>query len=293
MNTEENQNEGFDYNEAMVRNLGLVTSEEQARLRQATVAIAGLGGAGGAYLVSLVRQGFEKFKIADIDSYELKNMNRQFGARPDTVGRPKIEVMREEALRINPNCQIESFSEGVTPDNIDAFFTNVDVAVDAIEIFEVETHRMFNMNAQRRGIPVLFGAPIGFGAVFIASLPDGPSFDTYFDITDETPYETALAKYLLGLMPSMLQRTYMSQNNVSLKDRRGPSSIASINICTGMVGINAVKIVLGRGVVKALPYYQQFDAMRNKYVLKRLRFGNRNPLQRLKLYIAKRKYGLQ
>ncbi len=282
--------EVLDYDEAFMRNIGLVSREEQARIREFTIAIPGMGGVGGTHLISLVRQGFEKFKIADIDEFETKNMNRQFGARPDTVGRPKVDVMREEALKVNPNCEIEVFNQGVNRENVGKFLEGVDLAVDSVDIFEVDTHQLFCTAAQERGIPVVFAAPIGFGAVFITYDPNGPSFSDYFHIDKDMPYNDKLARFLMGSIPSMLQRTYMLPDNVSLKEQRGPSSIGSVNICSGIMVINTLKILLKRGEVKSLPHYHQFDVMRNKYVVKRLWFGNRNPIQRLKIFIAKRMY---
>jgi molybdopterin/thiamine biosynthesis adenylyltransferase len=284
------QDSTFHYEEAFSRNIGLITEEEQNKLRNSTVAIPGMGGVGGIHLISLVRQGFEHFKIADLDLYEMKNMNRQFGARPDTVGRPKVEVMREEALKINPNCQIEVFTDGVNAGNIDRFLEGVDIAIDAIDIFQVDAYRLFFKEAKKRGVPVVFAAPIGFGAAFFVFDEKSPDFDTYFNVDDATPYYEKLAHFLLGLMPSMLQRAYMSEANVSLKEKRGPSSVGSVDICAGVVTITVLKILLKKGKVKALPYYHQFDVMRNKYVIKRLWFGNKNPLQKIKIFIAKRKY---
>ena len=59
----------FNRDEAFTRNIGLLTIEEQERLRDFTIAIPGMGGVGGANLISLVRQGFEIFKIADLVVY--------------------------------------------------------------------------------------------------------------------------------------------------------------------------------------------------------------------------------
>ena len=74
----------FDYHEAFSRNIGLVTLEEQERLRRSHVAIAGMGGMGGVHLITLARAGIGSFAIADPDCFELANMNRQYGARVDT-----------------------------------------------------------------------------------------------------------------------------------------------------------------------------------------------------------------
>jgi len=79
--------EVFDYSEAFSRNIGLLSQTEQERVRGARVAIAGLGGVGGNHALALARIGFGSFSLADMDKFELANMNRQVGATIDTLGR--------------------------------------------------------------------------------------------------------------------------------------------------------------------------------------------------------------
>lgn len=275
----------FDYATAFSRNIGLLTEAEQERLRTFTIAIPGMGGGGGANFIALVRQGFEKFKIADLDSYELKNFNRQYGARMDTIGRKKAEIMRDEALKINPECQIEIFEAGIDEGNIDAFLSGVDLAVDALDAFVVDTRRLFFNTSLKKDIPVITAGPIGFGSAFLIFLPGGPTFDEYFAISDRMTYDEKLVAFFVGLAPKLLQRPYMRR--VNLGEKRGPSSIGSINIGAGIVAIYALKVLLKKGVVKAVPYYHQFDVMRDRYVSGRLWFGNRNPIQQLKMRLAK------
>lgn len=275
----------FNYDEAFSRNIGLLTQEEQRKLREFTIAIPGMGGVGGAHLIAFVRQGFEKFKIADLDIYELKNFNRQYGASMDTLGRKKVEVMREEALKINPHCTIEVFDGGIHEENISDFLRGVDLCVDGLDAFVIDERRMFFNESQKRGIPVLTAGPIGFSTAFLAFLPGGPTFDEYFAVKDSMSYMERLVAFMVGIVPSLLQRPYMK--SVSFEEKRGPSSIGAVDLCAGILVVNALKILLKRGVVKAVPYYHQFDAMRNKYVVKRLYFGNRNPIQRIKMKLVK------
>ena len=89
----------FSYHEAFSRNLGLVCASEQKDLRNARVAIPGLGGVGGSHLQALARMGVGAFHLADPDQFELVNFNRQAGASIQTVGRPKVDVMAETAAR--------------------------------------------------------------------------------------------------------------------------------------------------------------------------------------------------
>jgi molybdopterin/thiamine biosynthesis adenylyltransferase len=274
----------FNYTEAFSRNIGLVTEEEQLKLKEFTIAIPGMGGVGGAHLISLVRAGFEKFKIADGDIFELKNFNRQYGARNETLDRKKVEVMREEALKINPNCSIEIFDAQITSENIDAFLRGADLSLDALDAFEVDARRMLVNESLKRGIPVVGAGPIGFSTAFLVFLPGGPTFDEYFAVNETMEYKQKLISFFVGLVPSMLQRPYMKRT--SLEERRGPSFIGAINLCAGVVSVYAIKILLRKGNIKAVPYYHQFDVMREKYVVKKLRFGNHSPIQRLKILIA-------
>src|SRR3989344_768152 len=276
----------FSYDEAFQRNIGLLTKEEQEVIRSKTIAIPGMGGVGGIPLTSLVRQVFEKFKIADPDVFEMKNFNRQAGANMATLGRKKVEVMKEMALQINPNCKIETTEDRVHDQNLTAFLQGVDLVIDGIDAFEVEARRAVYNRALELGIPVITAGPIGFRTAFLIFLPGGPNFDEYFAVNDKTPYLQKMISFLIGVTPALLQRTYMKK--VSLKEKRGPSSSGSVDLCAGVMTIYALKVLLNKGPIKAVPYYHQFDVMRDKYVVKRLWFGNRNPLQKLKMKLIEK-----
>ncbi|MGE0830222.1 MAG: ThiF family adenylyltransferase, partial [Hyphomonadaceae bacterium] len=96
----------FTYAEMTTRNLGFVTPEEQDKLRAAHVFIAGVGGMGGACFLTLLRAGIGHFTIADIDTFEISNLNRQVFAFTDTAGQLKAEAAAAAAARINPEAKI-------------------------------------------------------------------------------------------------------------------------------------------------------------------------------------------
>ena len=125
----------FDYSTAFDRNIGWLTEVEQRSLRHKKVAIAGMGGVGGYYLTTLGRLGVGKFHIADLDTFELANFNRQYGAFMSTLGRQKVEVLAEMAADINPDCEIETFPTGVNDENLQRFFQGVDVYLDGLDAF--------------------------------------------------------------------------------------------------------------------------------------------------------------
>ena len=96
----------FDYREFVTRNIGFVTEAEQALLCAARVFVCGVGGMGGACVLSLARAGVSHLTIADIDRFEVSNLNRQVFASLDTIGEAKTEAVRRQLLRINPELDV-------------------------------------------------------------------------------------------------------------------------------------------------------------------------------------------
>ena len=279
----------FNYKEAFQRNLGLVDEQEQEIIKNTTIAIPGMGGVGGSHLIALVRQGFENFHIADMDEYEVKNINRQYGATTKTINKSKVLTMKERALEINPNCKIKVFEKGINKENIDLFLEDVDISIDGLDFFEVDIRRLFYNKSLKKNIPLITAGPIGFSVASLIFNPKSKyNFDTYFDIDDSTKYIDKLLKFGAGLTPSLLQRPYMKK--ISLKERKGPSSIGAVNMCSGFVVIQTLKITLQWSNVKYVPYYHQFDVKRDKYICKKNNFGNKNPIQKIKIMVAKKLY---
>ena len=88
------------------RNLGFVTPAEQEVLRTGRVFVCGVGGMGGAALVTLVRAGVGELCVADPDQFEASNLNRQLLATRDTLGCAKTEVARQYVARVNPEARV-------------------------------------------------------------------------------------------------------------------------------------------------------------------------------------------
>ncbi|BAL23415.1 ThiF family adenylyltransferase [Azoarcus sp. KH32C] len=277
----------FDYDAAFARNLGWVTEEEQKTLRQKRIAIAGMGGVGGVHLTTLARLGIGAFNISDFDTFDLVNFNRQAGATMAALGRPKVDVLAEMALEINPELKIERFPEGVSDANLDRFLDGVDLYVDGLDFFCFEARRATFAACRRKGVPAITAAPLGLGVAFLAFMPDSMSFEDYFGLEGCDEWEMAI-RFLLGLSPAMLQRSYLAdQSRVNLAEHRGPSTVAACQLCAGVTATEALKILLGRGMLRPAPWGYQFDAYRNRLVRTWRPGGNRNPIQRLALLIAR------
>lgn len=278
---------GFDYDSAFSRNIGWVTADEQKVLRRKRIAIAGMGGVGGVHLLTLARLGVGAFNISDFDTFDVVNFNRQAGAVVAALGRPKVDVLAEMAVEINPGADVRKFPQGVHADSLDEFLDGVDLYVDGLDFFAFEARRLTFAACHRRGIPAVTAAPLGMGTAVLVFLPGQMSFEEYFcfDGCDE---EEMAIRFLLGLSPAMLQRNYLADpSRVNLSEHRGPSTIAACQLCAGVTATEALKILLGRGGVNAAPRGYQFDAYRNRLVHTWRPGGNRNPLQRIGLMIAR------
>ena len=282
----------FDYNEAFSRNIGWLTRQEQAQLRHKRVAIAGLGGVGGVHLLTLCRLGIGKFHLADFDTFDLANCNRQAGATVSNLGREKLEVMTRQAMDINPELEIKGFADGITADNLDDFLEGVDIYIDGLDFFAFQARQQVFSACEAKSIPAVTAAPLGMGAAVLNFLPGSMTFDDYFRLNDGTEAEKPI-RFLLGLAPARLQMAYLADpTTVDLPNRKGPSTIMACQLCAGVAATEALKIPLGRGLIRTAPKGYHFDAYRNRLALTSRPGGNRHPLQRLAIALAKRKLGI-
>lgn len=273
----------FDYDRAFSRNIGWVTAPEQARLKQSRIAIAGLGGVGGAHLLTLARLGIGHFNIADFDDFDVQNLNRQAGAFMPFMGQPKIDTVARMALDINPEIDLRLFAHGVTPESVDEFLRDADVYVDGLDFFALPARRMVFAKCRDKGIPALTAAPLGMGTAFLYFRPDGMSFEEYFKV-DGRESQEQYARFIAGLSPAMLQRDYLvAPEAVNFQQQRGPSTIMACDLCAGVMGTQVLKLLLGRGAIKAAPWGMHFDAYHQTLKLTWRPFGNANPLQQLLL----------
>lgn len=284
------QRDNFNYESAFSRNIGWVSEREQQVLREKTIAIAGMGGVGGVHLTTFARLGIENFRIADFDVFEIQNFNRQVGATLSTIGRPKAEVLAEMVRDINSDAKIEVFADGLRDDNLVQFLEGADIFVDAFDFFVLDMRARAFARARELGIPAITAAPLGMGTAYIVFTPDGMSFEDYFRIGGKPELEQYV-RFYSGLAPEYLQQAYLvDPARLDLQRKFGPSTIMGVQLASGVLVSEGLKLLLGRDGVKAAPWHHHFDAYRNLYRSGRLRGGNANPVQRLKIGLTMRRF---
>ena len=99
----------------------LLGSEAMEKLRSSRIAIFGIGGVGGFVAEALARSGIFHLDLIDSDNVSLTNLNRQIIALHSTVGRPKVDVMRERILDINPEADVRTYQCFFLPETKDQF----------------------------------------------------------------------------------------------------------------------------------------------------------------------------
>ncbi len=274
---------------AFSRNLGWLTEREQEKIFNAHVGIAGLGGVGGQYAETLARLGVGEFTICDADAFEIENSNRQNECRSSNYGKNKAQVIGDLIQDINPKAKVHILPGHLTEYQVKAFCKPIDVYFDGLDFFALEIRQAIFLRMRILAKPAITAAPIGTGSSCLIFTKDSMSFDDYFGLHTTDDPEEKSARFLLGLAPSLQQMAYFQdRSKVDLKNRRVPSLPMGVYACASMAVSNWMKIVTGRGRVLEAPYSSHFDPFLSKLKITHLRFGHRNPAQKIKLMLLKR-----
>jgi molybdopterin/thiamine biosynthesis adenylyltransferase len=278
----------YNYSLAFSRNLGFVSKDEQRIISQKKISIPGMGGVGGYHLHTLARLGFKHFHIADLDNFDVHNFNRQIGAKVSTLGKSKVEVMRDLFLDIVPDGTIKLFSEGVNAENRESFLEGVDLVVDGLDVYVIkERLGLFDL-AHKKGIPVLTAGPLGMGTCIITFDPNGMKFSDYFNINEKMEQTDLLAHFISGINPKPMFLKYLFfKDEIDLQAGQAPSLHTGVLAATTAVGSEVFKIILGRGPIKYAPRSTQYDFYFGKIKNNWLPWGNKNPKQKILIKIIK------
>lgn len=279
----------FDYHVAFQRNLGFVSLKEQDILRRSRVAIAGLGGTGSAQVAAFSRMGVGAFSLADLDTFELANFNRQSGATIETLGEKKTTVANSIVHNINPEADARLFENGITADNINDFLDDVDIVVDSLDFYCFKERFLLYKAARELGLWVLTSPPLGFGFTVLSFDPEGMKFEEYFDFKETDPEAELAISLFAGIIPNAYILKYLDTNEISLNSHRLPSVGAAPFMIAGVIVAEAVNILLDKFPPKAVPTIYQFDALLREYRKVTYRWGMRSPWQRLRKKILRKK----
>ncbi|ATO38343.1 MULTISPECIES: ThiF family adenylyltransferase [Geobacillus] len=136
------------------RNELAIGPEGLEKLKNATVAVLGVGGVGSFAVEALARSGVGRLVLVDRDNVDITNINRQIHALLSTIGRPKVELMKERIADINPACEVIALQMFYTEETYEQFFAyNLDFVIDASDTIMYKVHLM--KQCLERGIPII------------------------------------------------------------------------------------------------------------------------------------------
>jgi len=132
----------------------LIGKDGLEKLKNSTVAVFGIGGVGTFAVEGLVRAGVGHLVLVDDDLICLTNINRQLHATRKTIGKPKVEVMKERILDINPKARVEAIRSFYLPENAHELIRDdYDYIIDAVDTVTAKIDLV--VQANKRGIPII------------------------------------------------------------------------------------------------------------------------------------------
>lgn len=146
--------ENNNYNSRFGSIQRLYTSFGQEKIRNAHMAIVGIGGVGSWAAEAIARSGVGQITLMDMDDVCFTNIGRQVHALGSTAGQFKVSVMKQRILDINPECIVNTIEDFFTPSTMDDFFSNkYDYVIEAID--SVRNKALLISECYKRNIPII------------------------------------------------------------------------------------------------------------------------------------------
>ena len=222
--------------------------EGQMRLNDLRVGVAGLGGMGSGIAEMLVRLGVGHIKIADPDTIDLSNLNRQVIANQKTIGTLKADAAKNELRGLAEDFELVCYSDGITVGNAAEFVSDLDIVIDEIDVYPLAVHVCLHKEARKMKLPVYSGYIIGMGAHIYKYEGDRFTFDDFVkrdhkNISDPSP--EFLVDRFINPPPSYLNGLSERQRFIkSMKSGGVPIFGASTAAAQSMVVIRMICDVL-------------------------------------------------
>lgn len=245
--------------------------ERQEKLKDAVIGIAGTGGIGGQLAQRLVRLGVRNLKLADPDTFDISNMNRQMGADLEHIGKNKAEVVAEMTYALNHDVNIAVYPEGITPETAQDFVEDCDYVLDQMDFYEVANryalHRAFRKSDKAKFI---FKVPtVAHGTYIFKYTKDSMTIEDVYGIKEDSPLSPEVIHRLMErIIPKM--PNYPSEETLDhwfIDLERMPIFAACPPIAEGVLAerlaqaITEVDQLPGAAKIPVQPGYVYFDTL--------------------------------
>jgi molybdopterin/thiamine biosynthesis adenylyltransferase len=167
--------------ERYLRNTGSISTEEQLKLLQCTVAVVGCGGLGGCLIELLARLGVGRLIVFDPDSFEEHNLNRQLLCDTASMGTPKVDAARRRAAAVNPAVEVTAYFAAFTKTFGHAEIKGAHAVADALD--SIPSRLDLAGACRDLGIPLVHGAVAGWHGQVAVQLPGETLLETVYPVT--------------------------------------------------------------------------------------------------------------
>jgi sulfur carrier protein ThiS adenylyltransferase len=133
------------------------------KLKNSTIGIAGLGGLGSNAAISLARAGVGKLVLVDFDKVEENNLSRQYYFL-DQIGKPKVDALKENIKKINPETKVETFNLKLRKGSMEKPFKDVDLVIEALDNAETKAAFIEEILTKLKNKPIVAASGVaGYG----------------------------------------------------------------------------------------------------------------------------------
>ena len=259
------------YRKMVERNAGIITKEQQEKLRQCEIPVFGVGGLGGIVAELLARCGVGKLKIVDIDRFEASNLNRQVYAYISTMGAHKVDVTEVFLGDINPEMQIEKYYK-TDEETIACMLKNSKVAVMCIDklipsihvarrCFENSITMLETVAIPYMNVRVYNQNTISFEA-FHKFRTEDKTIDELYNLTEQEAREIGerFVKAFIGLDGVSSYYSDEALNNMSKGSF--PSFAPFVWLQASLLALETIKVLLDWGEISYAPEYAVYDPVK-------------------------------
>ena len=212
--------------EKFTRTENLIGKDKLKILQNSHIAVFGIGGVGGYVTEALIRAGVGKIDIIDNDTVSESNINRQIIATTKTIGKYKVDIMKERILDINPDVTVNAYNTLYLPNTADQFnFSKYDYVVDAVDNVTAKIELV--LRANNSNVPI------------ISSMGTGNKLDpTAFEVSDI--YKTEICPLAKVMRTELKKRGVKKLKVVYSKEKpitnqRPPASISFVPSVAGLI----------------------------------------------------------
>ncbi|MBU1670565.1 MAG: HesA/MoeB/ThiF family protein [Actinobacteria bacterium] len=161
------------------KNVGTTGLDGQAKLLRSRVVVVGAGGIGGNACELLARMGIGSLLLVDPDVFEESNLNRQNFSAEDTLGLPKVEVVRDRLSTINCDVNIEVHRLAAGPENLGGLLAGADAAIDGLDNFYDRVQ--LQAACREAGVVMVHGAIAGSSLQLMTIFPGDAGLESLVD----------------------------------------------------------------------------------------------------------------